>query len=351
MTIRRRKPCECPRRSRFSDVRRSARTRLGPFCSMARPDGLPHEQFVADEALQGDPAPICAQFAADGLQIVRARQREFVNYLSGVETKARVTVVHRTGWHEIDADKVFVLPGENIGGKGVGRVLLDGAAHGPYDVTRHDGRMARWRRVLSGRPRDADADNVRRVRWVAVVPERLGGGGLNLFGQSSRGKTTCLQAAASVWGRGETDGGYVQTWRATANGLEGTAAQSTDTVMMLDELGMADAASGTSVYGLANGQGKQRASRDGSARKPKSCRVLYLSSGELTVDAKLAETPGRKARAGQLVRLLDVPADRGVGFGVFDDPGPDGDAAALAKSIKLAATWPTERPARHLYGD
>ncbi len=58
----------------------------------------------------------------------------------------------------------------------------------------------------------------------------------------------------------------------------------------------------------------------------------------MPVDAKLSEAPGRKARAGQLVRLLDVPAERGAGFGVFDNGGPDGDAAALAKSIKLAAT-------------
>ena len=41
---------------------------------------------------------------------------------------------------------------------------------------------------------------------------------------------------------------------------------------------------------------------------------------------------------GSLCALLDVPADRGAGFGVFDSGGPDDDAAALAKSIKLAAT-------------
>src|SRR5258705_386345 len=40
---------------------------------------------------------------------------------------------------------------------------------------------------------------------------------------------------------------------------------------------------------------------------------------------------------GQLGRLLDVPGDRDAGFGVFDNGGPNRDAAALAKSIKLAA--------------
>ena len=108
--------------------------------------------------------------------------------------------------------------------------------------------------------------------------------------------------------------------------------------MVLDELGVVDGREAAQAfYGLANGQGKQRAARDGSPREPKFWRVLYLSSGELPVEAKLAEASGRKARAGQLVRLLDVPAERGKGFGVFDNGGPEGDAAALAKAIKLAA--------------
>jgi len=107
---------------------------------------------------------------------------------------------------------------------------------------------------------------------------------------------------------------------------------------VLDELGLVDARDAAQAfYGLANGAGKQRAARDGSPREPRSWRVLFLSSGELPVDAKLSEVPGRKARAGQLVRLLDVPADRGNGCGVFDHAGPDGDAATLAKSIKLGA--------------
>ena len=64
--------------------------------------------------------------------------------------------------------------------------------------------------------------------------------------------------------------------------------------------------------------------------------MLLLSSGELPVASKLAEGGG-KARAGQFVRLLDISADRGLGFGAFDNAGSDGDAAALAKKFKHAA--------------
>jgi putative DNA primase/helicase len=310
----------------------------GRFLCWRDPDGRRHEKFVADEMLHGDASALCAPLAAEGLEIVREQQRAFASYLSGANPAGRVTVVARTGWHTIEGDNVFVLPGECIGPKRAGRVLLDCAAHGQYETK---GTLAGWRASV------AELTAGHTIPMLAISTALAGpllqlagleGGGLNLFGQSSRGKTTCLQAAASVWGRGGTPG-FVRAWRATANGLEGAAAQSTDTVMVLDELGVVDGRDAAQAfYGLANGQGKQRAARDGSPREPKFWRVLYLSSGELPVEAKLAEASGRKARAGQLVRLLDVPAERGKGFGVFDNGGPDGDAAGLAKAIKWAAS-------------
>jgi putative DNA primase/helicase len=65
--------------------------------------------------------------------------------------------------------------------------------------------------------------------------------------------------------------------------------------------------------------------------------VFVLSSGELPVEAKIGEDYGRKARAGQTIRLIDIPADRGLGFGAFDDGGEGADAGKLADAIKDAA--------------
>jgi uncharacterized protein (DUF927 family) len=332
VTVRVSAPFEIVGRGRDPDGRA-----WGRFLCWRDPDGRKHERFVADEMLHGDPSALCAPLAADGLEIVRDQQRAFASYLSGANPAGRVTVAPRTGWHTIDGEGVFVLPDECIGPKRVGRVLLDGAAHGPYQTK---GTLAEWRAGV-GALTAGHTIPMLAISTALAGPllhlAGLEGGGLNFFGQSSRGKTTCLQAAGSVWGRGGTPG-FVRAWRATANGLEGAAAQSTDTVMVLDELSVVDARDAAQAfYGLANGQGKQRAARDGSPREPKYWRVLYLSSGELPVEAKLAEAPGRKARAGQLVRLLDVPAERDAGCGVFDHGGPDGDAAALAKAIKLAA--------------
>ncbi len=256
-------------------------------------------------------------------------------YLSKLRPKRRVTIVTRTGWHDIGRQSVFVLPGETtIGPRGGERVILD-AVSGLYEAR---GSLEEWRdgaaKLASGH-----------VLAVLAISTALAGpllhlggvegGGVHFFGPSSKGKTTLLRLAASVWGRGETPG-YVRSWRATANGLEGAAASATDTVLVLDEVGQVEAREmGAALYALSNGSGKARAARDGALREPKSWRVLTLSSGEVPVDAKLMEERGRKSRAGQLVRMLDIPAARA--FGVFDHAEPNGDAAALAKACKQTA--------------
>ncbi len=298
-------------------------------------DRREHVRHVADADLHGEPAALCASLAHLGLRIDRKRQREFVGYLSGVGARRRVTVVSRTGWHEIGGRSVFVLPSETIGARGGERVILDAAAQDVYEA---HGSIQDWRdgpaKLASGHVLPVLAISAA-LAGPLLHLAGVEGGGVHFNGQSSKGKTTLLQMAASVWGRGGTPG-YVRTWRATANGLEGAAAGATDTALMLDELGQVDGRElAAALYALANGAGKARAMRDGALREPRSWRVLTISSGEVPIEAKLAEDRGKRTRAGQLIRMLDIPAARACG--VFDHAGSNGDAADLAKRCKLAA--------------
>ncbi|MFP4360012.1 MAG: DUF927 domain-containing protein [Alphaproteobacteria bacterium] len=94
-------------------------------------------------------------------------------------------------------------------------------------------------------------------------PMQAEGGGLHMRGQSSRGKSTILRAAVSVWGSPK----FLQSWRATSNGLEGVAAACNGSLIALDEMGEITAReAGATAYMLANGQGKARAARTGAAR-------------------------------------------------------------------------------------
>jgi putative DNA primase/helicase len=310
------------------------------FLRWRDPDGREHTRLVPDSALHGEAASLCGLLAGEGLRIEPGQERKLAGYLAGCNTAQRVTIVSRTGWHEIAGRPVFVLPSNALGCNEGERVALHGvgSAGVAYEAR---GMLTHWQAGIGA----LAADHA--LPALAVSAALAGpllylagqeGGGLNFYGPSSKGKTTLLQCAASVWGVGGSPG-FVRAWRATANGLEGAAAASTDTALILDELGQVDGRDlSAALYSLSNGSGKSRAARDGSLRDPKTWRVIVISSGEIPTEGKLTEERGRRAHAGQLVRLLDVPIDKGRGFGAFDDGGPDGDAGKLAQRFKLAAS-------------
>ncbi|GAB4069570.1 DUF927 domain-containing protein [Ancylobacter sonchi] len=181
-----------------------------------------------------------------------------------------------------------------------------------------------------------------------LYPTSAESGGFHFRGASSTGKSTALVVAGSVWGGGGIRG-YVRTWRATSNGLEGVAGMHCDCLLCLDEMGQVDGReAGQIAYMLANGVGKSRASRSGEARPSAEWRLLFLSSGELSLADKIAEDGrGRKAAAGQQVRIVDIPADAGAGLGLFENLHGFPSADAFARHLKTAAGEHYGHPSRH----
>ena len=156
-------------------------------------------------------------------------------------------------------------------------------------------------------------------------------GGIHFIGDSSTGKTTILEAACSVWG----GSGFKRSWRATGNGLEGAAALFNDSLMALDEISESDPRQVSEVvYMLGNGRGKQRASRTGAARTVARWRCSVLSTGERSIATTMTEG-GHRIKAGQSVRLLDVPAQRI--FGAWDNLHQHSNGTEFADAIKRAA--------------
>ena len=90
------------------------------------------------------------------------------------------------------------------------------------------------------------------------------------------------------------------------------------------------------AYMLANGSGKSRGRPDGSARTPHEWRVLFLSTGEITLADKVREDSRQRATAGQSVRILDVPADTGV-FGLFEDLHGAANGQVFADQLRDAS--------------
>ncbi len=138
-----------------------------------------------------------------------------------------------------------------------------------------------------------------------------------------------------MWG----DAGFVHSWRATANGLEGIANRTNDMALILDELGQVDSKEAASaVYMLATGVGKIRMNRNATVKDIKTWRASILSSGEMTIESKIQQVRGATAFTGATLRLLNVAGDRERGFGAFDHAGPTGDAGDMVKEIAAAAS-------------
>jgi putative DNA primase/helicase len=226
-------------------------------------------EAVGDADLYGDVRSLCSRLADKGLRIHRTGGKDLADYLIKVNVERRVTLVNRTGWAEIDGVQVFVLPEEGIGARKE-HVILAAAGASPYE---QKGSLDDWKagigELVAGHARPALAVSMAFAGPLLLVAG-MDGGGVNLFGQSSRGKSTCAEAAASVRGKGNSSG-FLRSWRSTANALEGVAAVSNDTLLALDELGVIEPKeAATAVYQLATGIGKGRLARDASLRVPKT---------------------------------------------------------------------------------
>lgn len=246
-----------------------------------------------------------------------------------------VRCVDRVGWH----GRSFVLPRETLQrepaeGEPAPEAIVfqsGGAAESPFRVR---GTLDAWRSTVAA----PCIGNSRLAFAVACAfagpllrPSGIDSGGFHLRGSSSCGKTTALRVAGSVFG----GPGYLQRWRATDNALEAVAAQHCDTLLILDELAQVDPrTAGECAYMLANETSKARSQRTGEPRPRLTWRLLFLSAGEVGLAAHMAEG-GKKARAGQELRMCDIAAEVAPGS-IFETTHDHEGGAAFALYLTRA---------------
>ena len=296
-------------------------------------DKIRHEWSMPMEMLQGDGSEMRRELAGLGVTIApsKAARDLLTSFLQMYPIDVRARCVDKLGWH----DELYVTTKEVIGNSS--ETLVFQNSHAIEPAFSRAGTFGSWRdstaSMAVGNSRLLFALSAAfAAPLLALIDEDSGG--FNFKGSSSSGKSTILRVAASVWGNPNK---YPRLWRATANGLEGLAALHNDGLLILDELGQIDPKeAGDVAYLLANGQGKTRASRNGTARSSASWRLLFLSAGEVGV-ASLMATVGKQANAGQEIRLADIPADASAGMGCFENIHGQPSPAAFALSIKDAA--------------
>lgn len=278
--------------------------------------GRKHKWSMPMRLLSSDGAEIRAKLLDEGLLLSPGRKakEKFLEYLITVDPKDSVISVSRIGWH----NGSYILPDQVF--PETAKAVLQSDSHN-FTALKTSGTLSEWQNNIA----KYAVDNTRILFAISLAFAapllhimREESGGVHLFGASSTGKTTLLKIAASVWGGGG-DNGYIQQWRATGNALEAIAENHRDALLVLDELGQADGKSvGDIIYMLANNQGKGRLKSSSELRKAYGWRLLFLSSGEITLEAKLTEVL-KKPMAGMETRFANIPADAGKGMGVFEE--------------------------------
>lgn len=314
-------------------------------------DDREHQFALPRATLAGDGSEARRALMEGGFFIAPSQTARglFNSFLLQVRSPNRARATQRVGWHS----NSFVLPDDCFANDKRDQLLLQSVTAHEHSF-RQGGTLESWQKNVA---RYA-VGNSRLVLAISaafagplVGPCSSEGGGLHFKGASSTGKSTALHVAGSVWGGGDANG-FVRSWRATANGLEGVALSHSDTLLCLDELSqLAAKDAGEAAYMLANGSGKSRSTRDGSARRAAKWRVLFLSSGEIGLADKVAEDGrGKRIAAGQQVRIVDIAADAGAGMGMFENLHGFDTAEALARHLRTATQQHYGVAARYYLG-
>ncbi len=263
-----------------------------------------------------------------------AHENEVLHYILSRNNLPLHRCVERFGW----CGSNFVLGGDVFGPPQAEQIIFQ-ADYQPDHAFIASGTLPEWQEEV-GKLCKGNSRLILAAASAFAAPflslTQMESFGVHLRGRSSIGKTVALNVAGSVWG-GDDRNGYCRSWRATDNGLEGVALIHNDSLLCLDELGQVDGMiAGKIAYMLANGVGKTRANQTGMARSAAKWTTLFFSSGELALAEKMHEA-GLRIKAGQELRLIDIPADAGAGLGLFEDLHGFADGARFADHLAASS--------------
>lgn len=306
----------------------------GRVVSVQDPDGVWHELIFEEKHVSKGANVVLDSLLENGLTLTSADKaaKSVLELLAAWRPKKRYLRADRLGWTD-GSFNAFVMGNSRVIGETP--VVVSGVSTDIETAIHEKGALDGWREEVSalceGNPLMTLAVS---HAFSGPILELLGkdGGGFHLRGASSCGKSTLLRVAASVWGAPS----FVQSWRATDNGIEGVAAACNGTVLILDELYQVDPRkAGDMVYMLGNGVGKGRMASNGKSQAKLSWKVSILSSGEISLEEHLA-SGNRKIHAGQDVRLIDLAADART-YGAFDRIHGESDGQAFSDRLQKAS--------------
>jgi putative DNA primase/helicase len=305
--------------------------------------GVEREASASIGHLHQDANAAVGLLAECGLRVegTKMARLDLAQFLIAAKSKNKSSIVRRTGWIDAAGTAAFVMPDRIIGLETDEHLIWPPeAGPNPYGQS---GTLDEWRREVA-----TPAAHHRVLRFeisLSFAPPLLKlargeSGGFHKWGASSKGKSVSQSVGASVWGSGNPDGPYIQTWNQTLNAVEDVLVRYCDTALPLDEISQADKSALAKVpYTVAGGAGKGRLNRTSEAIATRHWRTLFSSSGEASFEALIAMEQRGEALAGQTVRVIDIRIAEDEGLGVFE-LSPDFNPAKFAEQMERASsTW------------
>ena len=126
----------------------------------------------------------------------------------------------------------------------------------------------------------------------------------HFFGDSSKGKTSGLHLAASVWGNPEPGEGTFQSYNATNNAMLSALNGNFGVCMCFDESGAIPKRDYTSlIYCISQGIDRARLTKDAQKKMAKRWNTIVLSSGENSLLDASNQNSGLRARVLEFLNL------------------------------------------------
>lgn len=294
-------------------------------------DGKTHYWTMPMEMLGSESSRVIAVLLNKGLRIShrKSERDRLLEYVSLSEPVRKARCVLQCGWFK----NAFVLPDQTIGYIQSENIFFQNPS-GIEMSSESSGSLDDWKQNVARRARGNSRLILAISAAFAAPTLRLMNHenfGVHFRGNSSLGKSTAAYVGNSVW----ASPAGIHSFRATANGLEGIASLHNDRLLSLDELGqIAPLEAGQVIYMLGNGAGKGRGSGSGLPRKSSAWRIVFISTGEIALNQLMNEV-GKKTKAGQEVRLIEIPADTNV-YGLFENVHGDGNGAQFSNCLRDA---------------
>lgn len=229
-------------------------------------------------------------------------------------------------WREATKDVEIVKMTKSSGWKKRGRIYVNGmSVFGDSEWYADDTKIAIRRR---SQRRGTLEDWIKAVKEEVVTPGLRAPIGvslagplvhpmnlhpfiLNIYGNSSCGKSTAGCVAASPWSSPvEKDNGLFQSWSATMGGFELLCASADGACLVLDELGKFKGNSkdlADLVHMITAKSGVVSMTRNRDERESMSWAITGVSTGEVSMKASV----GDYLQGGQMVRMVDLDVNPG----------------------------------------